>query len=85
MPRFLVKQTSRSTFPFDTVEDYYRKNTFISLLDVIISGFNQRFFKNTVPIEVWSSLLPHKICQLDAEELQRVKSHSWFKYSELLN
>ena len=48
MPRLSVKQTCRSNVPSDTVEDYYRKNTFIPLLDAIISDFNQRFDKNTV-------------------------------------
>jgi len=86
MPRLSVKQTCRSNIPSDTVEDYYRKNTFIPLLDAIISDFDQRFDKNTVPIEiVLSSLLPKKISQIDAEELQRVTSHLWETYSELLN
>jgi len=58
MPRLSVKQTGRSNIPSDTDEDYYRKNTFIQLLDAIISDFNQRFDKNTVRIEiVLSSLL----------------------------
>jgi hypothetical protein len=60
---------------------------FIPLLDAIILYFKQRLDKNTVPIEiVLSSLLPKKkISQLDTEELQRVTSYLWEKYSELLN
>jgi len=86
MPRLSVKQTYRSNIPSDTVEDYYRKNTFIPLLDAIISDFDQRFDKNTVPIEiVLSFLLPKKISQLHTEELQKVISHLWEAYSELLN
>ncbi|KAF0723880.1 52 kDa repressor of the inhibitor of the protein kinase-like, partial [Aphis craccivora] len=86
MPRLSVKQTYRSNIPSDTVEDYYRKNTFIPLLDAIISDFDQRFDKNTVPIEiVLSFLLPKKTSQLHTEELQKVISHLWEAYSELLN
>lgn len=70
MPRLSMKQTCRTNTPSDTVEDYYRINMFIPLLDAIITNVNQRFDKNTVPIEmILSSLHPHKISQLDTEEL----------------
>jgi hypothetical protein len=81
MPRLSVKQTYSPTSHLIQLKIIIKKFVY-----PIITDFNQRINKNTVPIEiVLSFLLPHKICQLNAEELQRVKSHLWEKYSELLN
>lgn len=86
MPRLSVRQTNRPNVPSFTVEDYYKKNTFIPLLDAVISDFNQRFDRNVVPIEiVLSSLLPNKILKLNNQQLLKIISNLWAKYSELLN
>lgn len=37
----------KAQIPSDTVEDYYRKNMFIPLLDIIISDFNQKFDRSS--------------------------------------
>lgn len=35
-----------------TVEDYYKINTFITLVEAVILDFNQRFDKNTIYKEI---------------------------------
>lgn len=68
------EQINRNNVPSVTVENYYEKNTFITLLDTVISDFNQRVDKNAVRIEIiLSSLFPYKILQLNNRDFQKKK------------
>uniref|UniRef100_A0A7M4E584 52 kDa repressor of the inhibitor of the protein kinase-like n=1 Tax=Crocodylus porosus TaxID=8502 RepID=A0A7M4E584_CROPO len=72
LPQLAARQQHRCNVPCDSVEDYFRINTYIPFLDFMIQELAQRFTSHSNTVTDLGILIPLFSCRYPSEKLSRV-------------